>query len=62
MKIKEWKKIMDTRKEVLGSKTVRKAKIGDRIICVLHNGQSGLLDEGSGAILFYAILPKKIGT
>jgi hypothetical protein len=55
MKIKEWKKIMDTRKEVLGSKTVRKARIGDRIICVLHNGESG-------AILFYAILPKKIGT
>ena len=51
MQIKEWKKCMDTRKEVLGSNIVRKARIGDRIISILHNGESG-------AILFYAILPK----
>ena len=30
MKIKEWKKCMDSRKEVLGSNIVRKAIIGDR--------------------------------
>ena len=52
MKIKEWKKCMDSRKEVLGSNIVRKARIGDRIISILHNGESG-------PILFYAILPKR---
>ena len=51
MKIKDWKKCMDIRKEVLGSNIVRKASIGDRIISILHNGESR-------AILFYAILPK----
>ena len=50
MIIKEWKKCMDSRKEVLGSNIVRKARIGDRIICILHNGERG-------AILFFAILP-----
>ena len=53
MIIKEWKKCMDIRKEVLGSNIARKARIGDMIISVLHIGESG-------AILFYAILPKKI--
>ncbi|XBH84852.1 hypothetical protein VPH35_072922 [Triticum aestivum] len=51
MIIKEWNKCMDSRKEVLGSNIVRKARIGDKIISILHNGESG-------AILFYAILPK----
>ena len=50
MKIKEWKKCMDSRKEVLGSKRKRSARIGDRMISILHNGESG-------SILFYAILP-----
>ena len=50
MKIKAWKKWMDSRKEVLGSKTKRSARIGDRMISILHNGESG-------SILFYAILP-----
>ena len=50
MLIKEWKKCMDSRKEVLGSNIKRKARIGDRIISILHNGESG-------AILFFAILP-----
>ncbi|XBI44357.1 hypothetical protein VPH35_108998 [Triticum aestivum] len=53
MIIKEWKKCMDICKEVIGSNIARKARIGDRIISILHNGESG-------AILFYAILPKKI--
>ena len=53
MLIREWKKCMDSRKEVLGSNIVRKARIGDRIISILHNGESG-------AILFYAILPQII--
>jgi hypothetical protein len=52
MKIKEWKKCMDSRKEVLGSNIVRKARIGDRIISILHN-------EESGPILFYSILHKR---
>ena len=50
MKIKEWKKCMDSRKEVLGSKRKRSAKIGDMMISILHNGESG-------SILFCAILP-----
>ena len=50
MKIKGWKKCMDSRKEVLGSKRKRSARIGDRMISILHNGESG-------SILFYAILP-----
>ena len=53
MLIKEWKKCLDIRKEVLGSNIKRKARIGDRIISILHNGESG-------AILFYAIVPKII--
>ena len=48
--IKEWKKCMDSRKELLGSKKQRRARIGDRMIVILHNGESG-------SILFYAILP-----
>ena len=50
MLIKEWKKYLDIRTEVLGSNIKRKARIGDRIISILHNGESG-------AILFFAILP-----
>ena len=50
MLIKEWKKCLDIRKEVLGSNIKRKARIGDRIISIFHNGESG-------AILFFAILP-----
>ena len=50
MKIKGWKKCMDSRKELLGSNIQRRAKIGDRMIAILHNGESG-------SILFYAILP-----
>ena len=50
MQIKGWKKCMDSRKEVLGSKRKRSARIGDRMITILHNGESG-------PILFYAILP-----
>ena len=50
MTIKEWKKCMDSRKELLGSNIQWRAKIGDRMIAILHNGESGF-------ILFYAILP-----
>ena len=50
MTIKGWKKCMDNRKELLGSKKKRGARIGDRMISILHNGESG-------SILFYAILP-----
>ena len=49
MLIKEWKKCLDIRKEVLGSNIKRNARIGERIISILHNGESG-------SILFYAIL------
>ena len=50
MFITEWKKCMDIRKEVLGSNIQRKARIGDRLISILHNGESG-------AILIFPILP-----
>ena len=50
MLIKEWKKCMDSRKELLGSNKQRRERIGDRMIAILHNGEPG-------SILFYAILP-----
>ena len=50
MAIKDWNKCMVTRKEVLGSNIRQSARIGDMIISILHNGESG-------SILFYAILP-----
>ena len=50
MTIKEWKKCMDSRKEVLGSKRNQSAIIEDMMISILHNGELG-------PILFYAILP-----
>ena len=49
MTIKEWKKCMVSRREVLGSNIVRKARIGDSIISILHNEESGL----SCFMLFY---------
>ena len=52
MTIKDWKKCMVNRRELLGSNIVRWARIGDKIISILHNGESG-------PILFYAILPKR---
>ena len=50
MLINKWKKCMDSRKELLGSNIQRRAKIGDGMIVILRNGESG-------SILFYAILP-----
>ena len=52
MTIKDWKKCMVTRRELLGSNIRQRARIGDRIISILHNGESG-------PILFYAILSKR---
>ena len=52
MTIKDWKKCMVNRRELLGSNIVRKARIGNRIISILRNGESG-------AILFYAIVPHR---
>ena len=49
--IKEWKKCMEIRKEVLGSNIQQKARIGDRLIPILHNGESGAI------LFFFAILP-----
>jgi len=50
--IKDWKKYMVTRRELLGSNIVQRARIGDGIISILHNGESW-------PILFYAILLKR---
>ena len=52
MTINDWEQCMVFRMEVLGSNIMRSARIGDRIISILHNGESG-------PILFYAILPKR---
>ena len=52
MTIKEWKKCMVNPRELLGSNIVRRPRIGDRMISILHNGESG-------PILFYDILPKR---
>ena len=54
MTIEDWKKCMVTRRLVLGSNIRRRARIGNMIISILHNGESG-------PILFYAILPKVVG-
>ena len=48
--IKGWRKVMNDRRELLGSNMVRNPQIGAKWISILHNGDSG-------AILFYAILP-----
>ena len=53
MTIKDWKQCMVSSTEVLGSNIVRRARIGDRIISILHNGESG-------PILFYVVLPKRV--
>ena len=45
MQIKEWKKWMDNRKEVFGSKRKRSARIGDRMISILQNGESGSVGD-----------------
>ena len=55
MLIKEWKKCLDIRKEVRGSNFKQKARIGDRLISILHNGESG-------AILFFAIFTASSAT
>ena len=44
---------MDNLRDLLGSNIVRSARIGDRIISILHNGELG-------AILFFAILPQRM--
>ena len=50
---------MDSRKEVLGSNIVRRPRLGDRMISVLHYGESIFLNGESMPILFYDILPKR---
>ena len=50
MLIKEWKKMFGHSQGGSWKYIKRKARIGDRIICILHNGERG-------AILFFAILP-----
>lgn len=52
MTIKDWKNCMVNRRELLGSNIVRRPRIGDKMISILHNGESG-------PILFYDIIPKQ---
>ena len=48
--IKGWRKNINDRRELLGGNVMRRPKIGERWIAILHNGDSGVS-------LFYAILP-----
>ena len=50
--IKGWRKVMNDRRELLGSNMVRNPQIGAKWISILHNGDLG-------AILFYTILPER---
>ena len=52
MTIKDWKKCMVNHRDLLGSNIVRRPRIGDKMISILHNGESG-------PILFYDIVPKR---
>jgi hypothetical protein len=58
MIIKDWKKVFKHRRELLGSNIMRRPRLGDRMISVLHYGESILLN-GELSILFYDIFPKR---
>ena len=55
MTFKDWKKCMVNHRELLGSNIVQSTRIGDRIISILHNGESG-------HILFYVIFYLREGS
>ena len=59
MIINDWKKCFNHRRELLGSNIVRRPRLGDMMISVLHYGESSFLNEESMPILFYYILPKR---
>ena len=50
--IKDWRKVLKDRRELLGGNMKRSPQVGDRLISILHNGDSGVY-------LFYAILPSR---
>ena len=60
MIIKDWKKCFDHRRELLGSNIVRRPRLGDRMISVLHYGQSVPFISEENPILFYEILPERV--
>ena len=52
--VKDWSKIVKDRREVLGgSNQKRSPQLGDKFICMLQYGESGVLH------MFYAILPER---
>ena len=59
MIINDWKKCFNHRRELLGSNIVRRPRLGDKMISVLHYGEFSSLNEESMPILFYDILPKR---
>jgi hypothetical protein len=59
MIIKDWKKCFDHCRELLGSNIMRRPRLEDKMIPVLHYGESILLNGESRPILFYDILPKR---
>jgi hypothetical protein len=60
MIIKDWKKVFKHRRELLGSNIVRRPRLGDRMISVLHYGQSVPFISEESPILFYEILPERV--
>jgi hypothetical protein len=50
--IKDWRKVPNDRRELLGGNIKRNPQMGDMLICILHN-------RDSGVYLFYAILPSR---
>ena len=59
MIIDDFKKCLNHRRQLLGSNIVRRPRLGDRMIFVLHYGESSFLNEESMPILSYNILPKR---
>jgi hypothetical protein len=61
MIIKDWKKVFKHRRELLvGSNIVRRPRLGDRMISVLHYGESAPFISDERPVLFYEILPKRV--
>ena len=52
MIINDWKKCFNHRRELLGNNIVRRPRLGDRMISVLHYGEFSFLNEELMPILF----------
>ena len=50
--IKDWRKVLNDRRELLGGNIKRSPQMGDKFIYILHNGDLSVY-------MFYAILPSR---